>query len=156
MLIGAAANAEHGAAWLCALSLSTCCHAGIILTNDGNAILREIDVAHPAAKVSTELAMPVQSPPTATTHGKHLRSGSAARMQSIIELSRTQDEEVGDGTTSVIILGEKHCAPFCAHASALVPPSPSPCHAFCMLSTCLPDMMLPSLLAIPLIIFAPL
>jgi chaperonin GroEL (HSP60 family) len=26
-------------------------------------------------------------------------------LQSIIELSRTQDEEVGDGTTSVIILG---------------------------------------------------
>ena len=24
---------------------------GIVLTNDGNAILREIDVAHPAAKV---------------------------------------------------------------------------------------------------------
>jgi T-complex protein 1 subunit gamma len=47
---------------------------GIVLTNDGNAILREIDVAHPAAK-------------------------------SMIELSRTQDEEVGDGTTSVIILG---------------------------------------------------
>lgn len=44
------------------------------LTNDGNAILREIDVAHPAAK-------------------------------NMIELSRTQDEEVGDGTTSVIILG---------------------------------------------------
>ncbi|TPX31346.1 hypothetical protein SmJEL517_g05309 [Synchytrium microbalum] len=46
---------------------------GIVLTNDGNAILREIEVAHPAAK-------------------------------SMIELSRTQDEEVGDGTTSVIIL----------------------------------------------------
>jgi len=45
----------------------------IILTNDGNAILREIDVSHPAAK-------------------------------SMIELSKTQDEEVGDGTTSVIIL----------------------------------------------------
>lgn len=45
------------------------------LTNDGHAILREIDVAHPAAK-------------------------------SMIELSRTQDEEVGDGTTSVIILGK--------------------------------------------------
>lgn len=45
------------------------------LTNDGNAILREIEVAHPAAK-------------------------------SMIELSRTQDEEVGDGTTSVIILGK--------------------------------------------------
>ncbi|EFH58701.1 hypothetical protein ARALYDRAFT_317456 [Arabidopsis lyrata subsp. lyrata] len=46
---------------------------GIVVTNDGNAILREIDVAHPAAK-------------------------------SMIELSRTQDEEVGDGTTSVILV----------------------------------------------------
>lgn len=26
--------------------------AGIVLTNDGNAILREIDVTHPAAKVT--------------------------------------------------------------------------------------------------------
>ncbi len=40
---------------------------------DGNAILREIDVAHPAAK-------------------------------NMLELARGQDEEVGDGTTSVIIL----------------------------------------------------
>jgi T-complex protein 1 subunit gamma len=47
---------------------------GVVLTNDGNAILREVEVAHPAAK-------------------------------SMIELARTQDEEVGDGTTSVIILG---------------------------------------------------
>jgi T-complex protein 1 subunit gamma len=46
---------------------------GIVMTNDGHAILREVDVTHPAAK-------------------------------SMIELSRTQDEEVGDGTTSVIIL----------------------------------------------------
>ncbi|ABN64889.2 chaperonin [Scheffersomyces stipitis CBS 6054] len=46
---------------------------GIVLTNDGHSILREIDVSHPAAK-------------------------------SMIELSRTQDEEVGDGTTTVIIL----------------------------------------------------
>lgn len=46
---------------------------GIVLTNDGNAILREIEVVHPAAK-------------------------------SMLELCRTQDEEVGDGTTSVIIL----------------------------------------------------
>lgn len=46
---------------------------GVVMTNDGNAILREIDVSHPAAK-------------------------------SMIELSRAQDEEVGDGTTSVIIL----------------------------------------------------
>ena len=53
------------------------CHLTLFsLTNDGHAILREIDVAHPAAK-------------------------------SMIELSRTQDEEVGDGTTSVIIIGKR-------------------------------------------------
>jgi T-complex protein 1 subunit gamma len=46
---------------------------GIVMTHDGNAILREVDVNHPAAK-------------------------------SMIELARSQDEEVGDGTTSVIIL----------------------------------------------------
>ena len=28
--------------------------------------------------------------------------------KSMIEISRTQDEEVGDGTTSVIILGNAH------------------------------------------------
>jgi len=46
---------------------------GICMTNDGNAILREITVEHPAAKT-------------------------------MIEIARTQDEEVGDGTTSVIVL----------------------------------------------------
>jgi T-complex protein 1 subunit gamma len=46
---------------------------GITCTSDGHAILREIDMAHPAAKT-------------------------------LLELCRTQDEEVGDGTTSVIIL----------------------------------------------------
>ena len=48
---------------------------GIVMTNDGNAILREIQVQHPAAK-------------------------------SLIEIARTQDEECGDGTTSVVILGK--------------------------------------------------
>ncbi len=52
----------------------------IVMTNDGNAILREIDVSHPAAK-------------------------------SVIELARTQDTEVGDGTTSVTILGRKDFSP---------------------------------------------
>jgi len=45
----------------------------IVITNDGNSILREIDVSHPAAK-------------------------------SMIDLARAQDDEVGDGTTSVVIL----------------------------------------------------
>lgn len=55
---------------------------GIVLTNDGHAILREIEVSHPAAK-------------------------------SMIELSRTQDEEVGDGTTTVIILGRTTSVSIC-------------------------------------------
>ena len=46
---------------------------GIVITNDGHCILREVDVSHPTAK-------------------------------SMIELSRAQEEEVGDGTTSVIVL----------------------------------------------------
>ena len=32
------------------------CRAGIVITNDGNAILREIDVSHPAAKVCAQPA----------------------------------------------------------------------------------------------------
>ncbi|ORD94515.1 TCPG [Enterospora canceri] len=43
------------------------------MTNDGNSILRELDVGHPSARC-------------------------------LIELSQTQDEECGDGTTTVIIL----------------------------------------------------
>lgn len=43
------------------------------ITNDGNTVLREIEVTHPVIK-------------------------------SLIELSRTQSEEVGDGTTSVVIV----------------------------------------------------
>lgn len=50
---------------------------GIVMTNDGNSILREVDVNHPAAK-------------------------------SMIELSRAQEEEVGDGTTSVIVLAGEY------------------------------------------------
>ena len=30
--------------------------------------------------------------------------------KSLLEISRTQDEEVGDGTTSVIILGKIYCS----------------------------------------------
>ena len=50
-------------------------HGTPLLTNDGHCILRELNVAHPAAK-------------------------------SMLELSKTQDEEVGDGTTSVVIVGK--------------------------------------------------
>ncbi|KAK4053564.1 T-complex protein 1 subunit gamma [Microbotryomycetes sp. JL201] len=64
---------------------------GIVLTNDGNAILREVEVNHPAAK-------------------------------SMIELSRTQDEEVGDGTTSVIILAGEILAQALPHLERNIHP----------------------------------
>lgn len=51
----------------------------IVVTSDGNAVLRELDVAHPAAK-------------------------------SMLEVCRTQDEEVGDGTTSVVVLAGEFLA----------------------------------------------
>jgi len=48
----------------------------VIITNDGNCILREIDIKNPIAK-------------------------------SLIELSNTQDGEVGDGTTTVVIIASE-------------------------------------------------
>src|SRR5919205_288254 len=45
----------------------------VVITNDGATILKEIDVAHPAAKM-------------------------------IIEVAKTQESEVGDGTTSSVVL----------------------------------------------------
>ena len=73
---------------------------GIVLTNDGHAILREIEVSHPAAK-------------------------------SMIELSRTQDEEVGDGTTTVIILGMEffYLGRPSTDSLQLVRFLPKPCHS---------------------------
>ncbi|KAM0688003.1 T-complex protein 1 subunit gamma [Conglomerata obtusa] len=58
---------------------------GIETTNDGNSILRELDVSHPALKI-------------------------------LFELARTQDEEAGDGTTSVVIL----CAEILNRMGAIV------------------------------------
>ena len=46
---------------------------GMIITNDGFCVLREIEIEHPAART-------------------------------LIDLSRSQDREIGDGTTSIVIL----------------------------------------------------
>lgn len=48
-------------------------HGNIVVTSDGNWILREIETNHPVGK-------------------------------SLVELSKTQDQEVGDGTTTIVIL----------------------------------------------------
>lgn len=132
-----------------ACSLSTLTLTGIVLTNDGHAILREIDVTHPAAKVSrgrrcchsvcVSREGAINQGACLLTSAQHMRGESARCMrwlilhvvqrvqvtcshdalvcayspQSMIQLSRTQDEEVGDGTTSVIILGERRCLLVC-------------------------------------------
>lgn len=83
-----------------------CLTSGIVLTNDGNAILREIDVAHPAAKVMVRIRTVHRKVQQSSNHAKYCKTGPLPVLQSMIELSRTQDEEVGDGTTSVIILGK--------------------------------------------------
>lgn len=74
---------------------------GIVMTNDGNAILREVrgrSLNHSCLFVLMWWA--------------NVRLWDVQQIQvqhpaakSMIEISRTQDEEVGDGTTSVIILG---------------------------------------------------
>jgi T-complex protein 1 subunit gamma len=90
---------------------------GIIITNDGNAILREIDVSHPAAKSMLELARSQARARAArgAPRALYARGGCApGRRPKALRAShaapssaRAQDEEVGDGTTSVIILAGK-------------------------------------------------
>ena len=66
------------------------------MTNDGHAILREIDVKHPAAKSMIELSRAQAYNLLIESSGRDIKF-------------QVQDEEVGDGTTSVIILaGESH------------------------------------------------
>ena len=94
---------------------------GIIITNDGNAILREIDVAHPAAKSMLELARSQDEevraappPPTRAAAAAARARRAHARLRPPRahppRLSRptpprpTPPRQVGDGTTSVIIL----------------------------------------------------
>jgi len=117
------------------LPVPTPSFTGIVLTNDGHAILREIDVTHPAAKVRLACCLcagsaagcylrlvPAHRPPLLrggspdqqrafkthadplSLHLTHAPTPPPPSLQSMIQLSRTQDEEVGDGTTSVIIL----------------------------------------------------
>lgn len=76
---------------------------GIVMTNDGNAILREVSHSHAHTHSTSNQAC--DSSPAAFPLQQIQVQHPAAK--SMIEISRTQDEEVGDGTTSVIILGEE-------------------------------------------------
>jgi T-complex protein 1 subunit delta len=52
----------------------------ILITNDGATILQKIDVVHPTAKM-----VPLS-------------------IKQLVEISKAQDIEAGDGTTSVVVL----------------------------------------------------
>src|SRR2546423_9389668 len=67
---------------------------GIVLTNDGHAILREIEVAHPAAKSMIELSR------TQVREDFLLLWGFIFRELKKNSTLQHQDEEVGDGTTT--------------------------------------------------------
>ena len=87
---------------------------GIVMTNDGNCILREVDVSHPAAKSMIELSR-AQVGTSIHNNAVDTFNFTYIRLQEVY-LTHThtyihtyiytpfQDEEVGDGTTSVIIL----------------------------------------------------
>ena len=79
---------------------------GIVMTNDGNAILREVHKRVCVCVCVSEYCVACVCQQIQVQH-------PAAK--SMIEISRTQDEEVGDGTTSVIILGKQQIS----HCSAL-------------------------------------
>lgn len=81
---------------------------GIVMTNDGNAILREV-IMNPTQLVKQNVLYLLNfNIMFSLICGIQIQVQHPAA-KSMIEISRTQDEEVGDGTTSVIILGEDHC-----------------------------------------------
>ena len=60
------------------VSSDWCLRPGIVLTNDGNAILREIDVSHPAAKVCrSQLPFPPVSARVRAAQGTHNHLGAS-------------------------------------------------------------------------------
>lgn len=70
----------------------------VTVTNDGATILQQLEVEHPAARVRAARRGPPH--PWLRTHG--IPRTRAAQV--LVELAHLQDQEVGDGTTSVVIL----------------------------------------------------
>lgn len=69
----------------------------VTITNDGATILKQMQVLHPAAK----MVGPASSSalPTAT-----VTLTSLSALLQLVELSKAQDIEAGDGTTSVVVI----------------------------------------------------
>jgi hypothetical protein len=97
---------------------------GIVMTNDGNSILREVDVSHPAAKSMIELSRAQVRlcpephaargrPPAAGTEPRHNPTPPNLPLPLPTPFVPprpvlSQDEQVGDGTTSVIVLAGEY------------------------------------------------
>jgi thermosome len=78
----------------------------VTITNDGATMLKEMDVQHPA-KGMDKMLVDSFGDVTITNDGATMLKEMdvqhpAAKM--MVEVSKTQDDEVGDGTTSVVIL----------------------------------------------------
>ena len=79
----------------------------VTITNDGATILKLLEVEHPAAKVRGAAVMrPAGAGQRAQPPARHRQADSGAwpPLQILVELAELQDQEVGDGTTSVVIV----------------------------------------------------
>lgn len=85
----------------------------VTITNDGATILKQLEVEHPAAKVRIR---------SKVVHA-FVNGAPGPRAQVLCELADLQDQEVGDGTTSVVILA--------AELLKVRPFVPPPCHSEC-------------------------
>ena len=68
----------------------------VTITNDGATILRMLEVEHPAAKVNLINILII--------HVRYTNLLVTLFWQVLVELAELQDREVGDGTTSVVIV----------------------------------------------------
>ena len=83
----------------------------VTITNDGATILKLLDVEHPAAKVRREgerrrgeRVRWGKAPPLTDPHSHTLHTLPSLSPQILVDLAQLQDAEVGDGTTSVVVM----------------------------------------------------
>ncbi len=94
------------------LSSVSSADGNITITNDGATILRSIHVDNAAAKVCPNPSPhPLSRPWHPDAPHAHPLLGRRGR-QVLVDISRIQDEEVGDGTTSVAVCTDSPLSPY--------------------------------------------
>ncbi len=76
----------------------------VTITNDGATILKLLEVEHPAAKVRCRRYPRILRPGVGDMIKDLELIVRVVNLQVLVELAQLQDEEVGDGTTSVVIV----------------------------------------------------